>query len=1214
MNGKRIILNFFVVLSLLVVPFTGSVSLVSAAPLGAPVCHSSSPSSGAYTVSLCFTVPAASATLTGNTTVIVTATVTGTNPGIQRMVSYLNSVYQLTDYQSPYTFTLPTAKWVDGTYSLSVSALMRDAFTSQQTIMPVTFSNGVTTTPVNTNTFQPSPGLPANASPFVVVAAGDGASGETKAVAVSNLMGTLNPNMVLYLGDVYEKGTALEFFNWYGGQTNNFGTFKSITNPTIGNHEYSASSTAAGYFDFWDNVPNYYSYNAGGWHFISLNSNRTRIAIGPTSAQYQWLQQDLAANSQACTIVYYHHPLFNIGPEGSTSQLSDIWSLLAQSGVEIVLNGHDHTYQRWVPLNGSGQPSATGITEFVVGGSGHGLQTIKTSDARVAYSTDANPTAFGVLKLVLNPNGASYQYVNTSSTVLDSGAISCGSFGPDTQAPSIPAGVTAASPSHYQVNFNWSASSDNVGVTGYRISRNGSVLVSVSGSSLSYLDSTVSPSTQYSYTVDAFDQAGNHSAASSPANVTTQAMPASLTFPPVADTYVSASSPTTNYGNATTFRVDASPDLHSYLRFQVQGTMGVPITRATLRIYTNTTSSLGVRALGVSNTSWGETTTNYNNAPALGSILASSGAVTANTWVSLNITPYITGDGSYSLGVQTTSTSAMSFPSKEGTTNKPQLSLEFGPIADSQAPGTPGGVNAAAAGSSQINLSWTASTDNVGVTGYSIFRKSALVTTVPSSSLSYQDINLTPSTTYSYTLDAFDLAGNHSALSAPVNATTSPLPDAQAPTIPANVNGAATGTPQVNLTWSASTDNVGVTGYTIYRGGVNLTTVSGSTLSYTDLAVSPSTSYVYTIDAFDLATNHSAVSAPVNVTTPALSDTQAPSVPTGLGAVSPTPNQVNLAWNASTDNVGVTGYTIYRNGANLTTVPGNALTYLDTTVSPATSYAYTLDAFDLAGNHSVVSAPANVTTASLPDTQAPSVPTGLNAVSFSPTKVDLSWAAASDNVGVTGYTIYRDGSSLTTVSGSTLTFSDTTVAPATVYSYTLDAFDQAGNHSSITGPVSVTTQSLPTSLTFGPVADTYVSATNPTTNYGTTTTLRTDGSPDLHGYLRFNIQGIAGRTISKVTLKLYANSSSSQGIQILAVSDNTWVETSVNYNTAPALGSALNTPVAFPTGAYVSFDITGYITTDGVYNLGFLTPSSTAISLQSREAASNNPQLILEFN
>ena len=107
----------------------------------------------------------------------------------------------------------------------------------------------------------------------------------------------------------------------------------------------------------------------------------------------------------------------------------------------------------------------------------------------------------------------------------------------------------------------------------------------------------------------------------------------------------------------------------------------------------------------------------------------------------------------------------MSFPSKEATTNKPQLLLEFGPISDTQAPGTPGGVNAAAAGSSQINLSWTASTDNVGVTGYSIFRNAALVTTVPSSSLSYQDINLTPSTTYSYTLDAFDLAGNHSALS-----------------------------------------------------------------------------------------------------------------------------------------------------------------------------------------------------------------------------------------------------------------------------------------------------------------------------------------------------------------------------------------------------------------------------------------------------------------
>jgi chitodextrinase len=1214
MNSKRLVLSFFLVLSLLLAPFAGAISIASAAPLAAPTCHSSSPTSGAYTVSLCFTVPAANAILTGNTTVTATATVTGTNPGVQRMIFYLNSLYQLTDYQSPYTFTLPTAKWVDGAYSLSVSALMRDAFTSQQTIMPVTFSNGVTTPPVNTNTFHPSAGLPANGSPFVVVAVGDGASGETSAVNVSNLIGSLNPNLLLYLGDVYEKGSPLEFFNWYGAQTNNFGTYKAITNPTIGNHEYSNSSTAAGYFDYWDNIPNYYSYNAGGWHFISLNSNQSRIGVTSTSPQYLWLQQDLAANAQTCTIAYYHHPLFNIGPEGSTTQMSAIWSLLAQSGVEMVINGHDHTYQRWVPLNGSGQPSANGITEFVAGASGHGLQTIKTSDTRVAYSIDVSPTAFGALKLTLNTNGASFQYVNTSGTVLDSGTVPCVPFGPDTQAPTVPTGVTATSPSHYQVNLSWSASSDNVGVTGYRISRNGSVLVSVPGSSLSYLDSTASPSTQYSYTVDAFDQAGNHSAPSAPVNVTTLAMPASLTIPSVADTYVSASSPTTNYGTATTFRMDASPDLHSYLRFQVQGTMGVPITRATLKIYSNTTSSIGVQALGVSNTTWGETTTNFNNAPALGSVLASSGAMTANTWVSLNITPYITGDGTYSLGVQTTSSSAMSFQSKEATTNKPQLLLEFGPIADTQAPGKPGGVNAAAAGSSQINLSWTASTDNVGVTGYSIFRNAALVTTVPSSSLSYQDINLTPSTTYSYTLDAFDLAGNHSALSAPVNATTAPLPDTQAPTVPANVNGAATGTPQVNLTWSASTDNIGVTGYTIYRGGVSLTTVSGSTLSYTDLAVSPSTNYIYTVDAFDLAANHSAVSAPVNVTTPALSDTQAPSIPSGVGAVSPNPNQVNLAWNASTDNVGVTGYSIYRNGANLTTVPGNVLTYSDTTVVPSTSYAYTVDAYDLAGNHSSVSTAANVTTGSLPDTQPPTVPTGLNAVSSSPTKVDLSWGAASDNVAVTGYTIYRDGGSLTTVSGSTLSFSDTTVAPATAYTYTVDAFDQAGNHSSKSGPAAVTTQSLATSLTFGPVADTYVSASSPTSNYGTATTLRTDGSPDLHGYLRFNVQGIAGRTISKVTLKLYANSSSNQGIQILAVSDNSWIETAVNYNTAPALGSALNAPAPFPTGAYVSFDITGYITADGVYNLGFLTPSSTAISLQSREASSNNPQLILEFN
>jgi chitodextrinase len=169
-------------------------------------------------------------------------------------------------------------------------------------------------------------------------------------------------------------------------------------------------------------------------------------------------------------------------------------------------------------------------------------------------------------------------------------------------------------------------------------------------------------------------------------------------------------------------------------------------------------------------------------------------------------------------------------------------------------------------------------------------------------------------------------------------------------------------------------------------------------------------------------------------------------VPAGLNAQASSPTQVNLSWSASTDNVGVTGYTVYRNGSALATVTGTTLAYADMNAAAGTTYSYTVDAFDAAGNHSSQSAPVVVTTPT-PDTTPPSVPSGLVGSAASATQVNLSWSASTDNVGVTGYTVYRNGSALTTVSGSTQSYSDTTASPSTTYSYTVDAFDAAGNHS-----------------------------------------------------------------------------------------------------------------------------------------------------------------------
>ena len=397
-------------------------------PIGtqAASCATSSPSSGAYTVELCFAAPAIGSVLSGNASISPAVKVTGTGrSSVQEMVFYLNGNYLLTSFSSPYTFTLPTKKWLDGTYTLSVDAKMHDSFTSSQASMTVSFNNGITSLPTNNKLFQPSSGSPAvNGAPFLVAAGGDGASGEPSAAAVVKLIASLNPNLFLYLGDVYENGSPTEFYNWYGSPSTYFGQFRAITDPTVGNHEYLTPG-AAGYFDYWNNIPNYYSFNAGGWHFISLNANAPKIDVGPGSAQYQWLQQDLAANAQICTIAFYHEPLFNIGSEGTVPALSSMWALMAQYGVSIVLNGHDHDYQRWVPLDGSGQPSPNGITEFVVGSAGHGIQTFVKTDTRVAYANDTEPAAFGILLLQLSQSSASFAYRSTNGTTLNSGSIPC---------------------------------------------------------------------------------------------------------------------------------------------------------------------------------------------------------------------------------------------------------------------------------------------------------------------------------------------------------------------------------------------------------------------------------------------------------------------------------------------------------------------------------------------------------------------------------------------------------------------------------------------------------------------------------------------------------------------------------------------------------------------------------------------------------------------
>src|SRR5581483_9978552 len=224
---------------------------------------------------------------------------------------------------------------------------------------------------------------------------------------------------------------------------------------------------------------------------------------------------------------------------------------------------------------------------------------------------------------------------------------------------------------------------------------------------------------------------------------------------------------------------------------------------------------------------------------------------------------------------------------------------------------------------------------------------------------------------------------------------------------------------------------------TVYRNGTPIGTVKAGVTTYVDSGLSDITTYQYTVTAYDAAGNVSPSSATASITT---SDTTPPTVPTGLTATAVSGHEIDLSWQSSTDNVGVAGYALYRDGAFLTLIT-SANTYADTGLPDGTSYQYTVTAYDAAGN---VSAPTNPVGAFTPDVTAPSTPNNVQATPTGPNQIALSWDASADNVGVAGYHVYRNGALTATLNNDVTTYVDTGLTDATSYAYTVDAYDAAG--------------------------------------------------------------------------------------------------------------------------------------------------------------------------
>jgi 3',5'-cyclic AMP phosphodiesterase CpdA len=213
---------------------------------------------------------------------------------------------------------------------------------------------------------------------------------------------------VLLLGDiVYQKGTAREFRDCYAPT---WGRFKARTHPAPGNHEYYTPG-AQGYFDYFGSAAGrgYYSLTLGAWHVVSLDSNLKGAA---QQAQLEWLRQDLAASGARCTLAYWHHPLYSSGWHGSVAVMRPAWELLYDAGAELVLSGHDHTYERFRPQDANGKRDPErGIVQFVVGTGGAYYTPFKLP---LKNSKMRDNSRFGVLKLVLRDDSYEWEFLESN--------------------------------------------------------------------------------------------------------------------------------------------------------------------------------------------------------------------------------------------------------------------------------------------------------------------------------------------------------------------------------------------------------------------------------------------------------------------------------------------------------------------------------------------------------------------------------------------------------------------------------------------------------------------------------------------------------------------------------------------------------------------------------------------------------------------------------
>jgi hypothetical protein len=268
--------------------------------------------------------------------------------------------------------------------------------------------------------------IPSPPPPAVLYAVGDVGDCNKETDTATGLLLDGSPDPIALLGDIaYPNGSAANFSDCFHPV---WGRHRPRIRPSPGNHEY-VTPGAAGYYAYFgaaagDPTKGYYSYDLGGWHIVSLNSNCSDVSCAAGGAQERWLRQDLAANPRLCTMAYWHHPRFNSGSHGNSTNVTPLYQALLDHGADLVLNGHEHGYQRWVAMDASGAAVPNGIVEIVAGTGGTGL--VGFSGTKPANTVVRNATTNGVLKLTLRESGYDYEFKPVAGQAFtDLGTANC---------------------------------------------------------------------------------------------------------------------------------------------------------------------------------------------------------------------------------------------------------------------------------------------------------------------------------------------------------------------------------------------------------------------------------------------------------------------------------------------------------------------------------------------------------------------------------------------------------------------------------------------------------------------------------------------------------------------------------------------------------------------------------------------------------------------